>query len=161
TLRVAEIVRMNALEKSLVGARELALLYSVDPMELVGPGHDVRLDVPLEAPDVGDALCLVDPTSAGRELHLEKPPLGHIDGGPDPPQYLPLLIFERLDQHLEPPPAKLVSEGLRLSRECGQVVCDCRLGRIACANELLNRHSHGLARVDPRHRAHPSLGVPD
>src|SRR5712692_143922 len=67
-LRMGEIVRMNALEKSLVGAVELALLYSVDPMELVGPGHDVGLDLPLEATDVSDALCLLDPASACREL---------------------------------------------------------------------------------------------
>src|SRR5262249_24636658 len=153
---VRKIIRMHALDESLVGAVELVFLYSVNPIKLIGPGDDVGLDVPLEAPYVGDALCLLDPTSAGRELYLEKPPLGHVDGGPHAPQYLALLIFEGLDQHFEPPLSNLVSEGLRLSRERGQVVCDCRLGRIACANEFLDRHSYGLARVDPRHRAHAS-----
>jgi hypothetical protein len=59
TLCVFHVARINTFQERLIRAAELTRFEAVDPVKLVRPGHDVIGNIPFEAADVRDALCLL------------------------------------------------------------------------------------------------------
>src|SRR6185437_9527813 len=107
-----------------------------DPKQLVGPGDHVGRDVPLEAADVSDALRLLEAAAGERQLLLQAPVLGDLDGGTDAARSSPFAVMEGLEQDLEPVAAEFGPERLPLARQRGQVTRQGRLRRIARLYEI-------------------------
>src|SRR5262245_54420095 len=139
SLRLFDVVGMDAFQEALKRSAELTLQNPVDAEEFIRPGHDVGSYVPLEAPNMRQSLRLPEDPLAPGETFTDCALFRYIERGADAPCYL-ISIGELLDEKRVPAALELIFGGLRFARHCSSVICDDGICGIVRSQHIKDGH---------------------